>query len=157
MLGTVYIPAEEFETGFLDGRPDTFNKTASFANLNISITAGVQYVLLLSTDVTEANYRIYGDRSGYAGGDWLRSQNGAPFTSGVLSSDIFFRVNLVSAEEPTELLGDCNLDGDVNFLDISSLISIICCGQYLTEADINEDSIVDFRDISPFIFVLSSL
>jgi len=52
------------------------------------------------------------------------------------------------------LLGDCNLDGVVNFLDISPFIELLFSGAYLEEADINQDGDVNFLDISPFIDVL---
>ena len=53
------------------------------------------------------------------------------------------------------LLGDANLDGVVNFLDISMFIRILCCGSYQAESDANKDGIVDFLDISPFVLLLS--
>ena len=53
------------------------------------------------------------------------------------------------------LLGDCDLDGFVNFLDISPFISILSTGGFLNEADINQDDDVNFLDISPFISILS--
>lgn len=55
------------------------------------------------------------------------------------------------------LLGDCNLDGVVNFLDIGPFISILSANGYLAEADINEDGAVTFLDISPFIGLLSAV
>ena len=63
-----------------------------------------------------------------------------------------FRFNPVS--EPV-LLGDCNLDGVVNFLDISPFISILAADNYLAQADVNEDGIVSFLDIGPFISILA--
>ena len=151
VLGSVYLPAQNFETGFTF--PDTLNQTASFANFSISITAGEQYIFLLSSDVTEANYRIYSNRSGYAGGDQLRSQNGSSFSGGILTSDLLFRVNLIAASVE---LGDCNDDGVVNFLDISPFIAVLSAGGFLAEADTNEDGVVDFLDISSFVAILSS-
>ena len=53
------------------------------------------------------------------------------------------------------LLGDANLDGTVDFLDISPFISLLSNGEFLTEADMNEDGFLDFLDISPFIAALS--
>ena len=55
----------------------------------------------------------------------------------------------------TELLGDVNLDGTVNFLDISPFIAILSTGEFQTEADIDQNEEVNFLDISPFIAVLS--
>ena len=52
--------------------------------------------------------------------------------------------------DPAALLGDCNLDGVVNFLDISPFISILSANDFLEEADVNQDGTVDFLDINPF-------
>ena len=57
-------------------------------------------------------------------------------------------------EVPAVLLGDCNLNGEVDFLDISSFIVILQLGGYLEEADCNEDGVVNFLDISPFVGIL---
>ena len=54
------------------------------------------------------------------------------------------------------LLGDCNLDDEVDFLDISPFIAILTAGDYLNEADINRDAVVNFLDIGPFISLLSN-
>ena len=53
------------------------------------------------------------------------------------------------------LLADINLDGFVNFSDISPFITILSNNLFQLEADINQDGIVDFQDISPFINQLS--
>ncbi len=53
------------------------------------------------------------------------------------------------------LLGDVDMDGVVDFLDIAPFISILSAGGYLEEADINQDGVVDFLDIPEFIAVLT--
>ena len=62
-----------------------------------------------------------------------------------------FAANLVV--EP--LIGDVNLDGEVNFLDISPFIAVLAAEGFQTEADVNFDGVVNFFDISPLIAVLS--
>ena len=74
---------------------------------------------------------------------------------GFAASGATINVTLVRGVTPTPLLGDCNLDGDVNFSDISPFIAILSGDGFLTEADINEDGVVDFCDISPFISILA--
>ena len=54
------------------------------------------------------------------------------------------------------LLGDVNQDGIIDFDDISPFITLLQSGTYLAEADTNEDGIVDFDDISPFVILLAS-
>ena len=53
------------------------------------------------------------------------------------------------------LLGDVNLDGEVNFFDISPFITLLSSGGLQAEADVDESGAVDFLDISPFIAILS--
>ena len=55
----------------------------------------------------------------------------------------------------TIILGDCNQDGAVNFLDITPFVGILSSGSFLEEADVNQDGIVNFLDITPFIGVLA--
>lgn len=57
---------------------------------------------------------------------------------------------------PETLLGDVNLDGAVNFLDITPFISLISTNSFQAEGDINLDDVVNFLDISPFISLLGS-
>jgi len=62
----------------------------------------------------------------------------------------------IASESPDGLLGDVNMDGAVDFLDISPFIALLSTQQFQLEADINEDGAVNFLDISPFIALLSS-
>lgn len=52
-------------------------------------------------------------------------------------------------------LGDVNLSGGVDFIDIGPFISILSTGGFIEQADINQDGEVNFLDIGPFIQVLS--
>ena len=54
------------------------------------------------------------------------------------------------------LLGDINLDRNVDFLDLSPFISLLSGSNFLEEADINRDGGVDFLDIGPFISLLNT-
>ena len=61
----------------------------------------------------------------------------------------------LSVTLPPTVLGDCNLDGSVNFLDISPFVSILSSGgEYLEEADMNQSGDINFLDIQPFVNVL---
>ena len=56
------------------------------------------------------------------------------------------------------LLGDCNLDGVVDFFDISPFIEVLSSDAFdafLDQADCNQDGVVNFFDISPFVAILS--
>ena len=63
---------------------------------------------------------------------------------------------IFTADTGSVLLGDVNLDGIVNFLDISPFIMRLTTGVVQAEADINQDGIISFLDIAPFIQVLTS-
>ena len=65
------------------------------------------------------------------------------------------QVEGVVADVPDTLLGDVNRDEMVDFRDISPFIALLSNLEFQAEADINEDGSVDFRDIVPFIGVLS--
>ena len=53
------------------------------------------------------------------------------------------------------LIGDVNLDGMVDFLDIPEFIARVTGGEFQAEADINGDGDVDFLDIPEFIDLLT--
>lgn len=59
----------------------------------------------------------------------------------------------ITVTEP--LLGDVDLNGVVNFLDIAAFIGVLSGDAYQAEADCDANGIVDFLDISPFIAILS--
>ena len=61
----------------------------------------------------------------------------------------------VPVDDPT-LLGDVNQDGVVNFFDIAPFIAVLSAGGDLSEADINQDGVVNFLDIAPFIGILTA-
>lgn len=53
------------------------------------------------------------------------------------------------------LLGDVNMDGMVNLLDVAPFIDAISAGTYIPEADVNQDGAVNLLDVSPFIEILA--
>ena len=60
----------------------------------------------------------------------------------------------LSVSLPSVVLGDTNLDGEVNFLDISPFIQVLSTKGFLNEADINQSGNVDFLDVPAFINIL---
>lgn len=52
------------------------------------------------------------------------------------------------------LPGDVNLDGIVNFFDITAFVNVLNNSGYQIAADVNCDQAVDFFDIPPFINIL---
>jgi phospholipase/lecithinase/hemolysin len=49
------------------------------------------------------------------------------------------------------VLGDVNLDGDVNGLDVNPFVDVLLSGPYQPEADMNEDQVVNGLDVDPFV------
>ena len=54
------------------------------------------------------------------------------------------------------MLGDVDLSGRVDFLDIGPFIALLSSGGFQEEADIDGSDVVDFLDIGPFIAILSA-
>ena len=54
------------------------------------------------------------------------------------------------------LLGDCDLNGVINFDDIAAFISILSGTEFVAEADCNVSGDISFDDIGPFIAILSA-
>lgn len=73
--------------------------------------------------------------------------------AGIVGTADNFRIQAIPSDL---LLGDVNLDGSVNFLDISAFIAVLSGGGFQLEADINGDDAVNFLDISEFIALLGA-
>ena len=52
------------------------------------------------------------------------------------------------------LLGDVNLDGAVNLLDVGPFVTLLSSGDFQAEADINMDGAVNLLDVGPFVELL---
>lgn len=55
----------------------------------------------------------------------------------------------------TILLGDVNLDGEVNLLDVQPFVELLTNGGFQLEADINGDGFADLLDVQPFVRLLT--
>ena len=64
--------------------------------------------------------------------------------------------NNTASNTGSVLLGDVNLDGVVDFSDITPFITVLSNSTNQAEADCNESGAVDFSDITPFIAILSN-
>ena len=53
------------------------------------------------------------------------------------------------------LLGDINLDGVVDLLDVQPFVALIASGEFQIEGDINGDGVVDLLDVQGFIELLT--
>jgi hypothetical protein len=48
-------------------------------------------------------------------------------------------------------LGDVNLDGDVNGLDVDPFVGLVTSGTFQNEGDMNQDGVVNGLDVDPFV------
>lgn len=55
------------------------------------------------------------------------------------------------------LLGDANLDGVLDLLDVNAFVNLLINGDFLDEADINRDGVVNLLDVNPFVELINNL
>ncbi len=95
----------------------------------------------------EDGFEIAGnDNPGYPGGELFKNDNPVNDEAG----DIAFLTYVCVAP-----LGDVNLDGEVNLLDVQPFVDLLTSGSYQAEADINQDGVVNLLDVQPFVDLLS--
>jgi hypothetical protein len=63
----------------------------------------------------------------------------------------------LTAMDKGVLIGDVNLDGVVDLLDVDPFVALLANGGYLAEADIDQDGDVDLLDVDPFVALLSGI
>ena len=86
---------------------------------------------------------------------YFDSDTGSPDLDGINSVYAMINGIQIVGDFPALLIGDVNLDGVVDFLDISPFIALLSAGNFQAQADCDENGEVNFLDISPFIAILS--
>lgn len=66
-----------------------------------------------------------------------------------------FALRAINVAIPGFVLGDANMDGAVNLLDVASFVQQIGSGSYSVESDANKDGVVNLLDVGPFVAALS--
>ena len=143
----------------------------SFSSLDIALTPLGGVFAQGSTNNFDANSRVdlalsvfdsdgqtllaSSDSSGLGGTESLSSLLLDPGTYYAQITGVQDTIQLYSLDLTATLRGDVDLNGDVNFLDISPFIVLLQSGAFQAEADVNGDLTVDFGDISPFISILA--
>ena len=89
----------------------------------------------------------------YVSGDANAVSSGINFGVNNVGFDIHVKAEAVP--EPMGMLGDVDLNGVVNFLDIAPFIDLLSSQTFQFEADIDGNMVVNFFDIAPFIAILS--
>ena len=121
-----------------------------------------------STATFEDNFDFF-NTSKWHKANWTFNLNQADFIpQNVTAKDGFLVISLTKDGEtgyqgtPPEdvasyVLGDCNQDGAVGFLDIAPFIDVLNGTEpYLVQADCNQDGAVSFLDIFAFIEILTA-
>ena len=62
---------------------------------------------------------------------------------------------IIAIPGPATILGDVDQNGIVTFADIAPFIAILTSNAFLDEADVNQDNEVNFLDILPLIGILA--
>jgi hypothetical protein len=85
---------------------------------------------------------------GYSPGSILLTSN----QGSNASLSVLINPRATPAPEPSlATLGDVNLDGEVNGLDVDPFVDHVTAGAYQDEADMNEDQVVNGLDVAPFV------
>ena len=75
-----------------------------------------------------------------------------------LDENVFIEIGDPEPPEPQPLLGDLNLDGEVNIADLNILIDVILRGSddadLLKRADINKDGEINIADVNALIEII---
>ena len=80
--------------------------------------------------------------------------------SGTVKTSRFILTYLSDVENEfcfgSALLGDINLDGDIDLLDIQPFVNLLATQTFQGEADINGDGEVSLLDVAPFVMILTN-
>ena len=79
----------------------------------------------------------------------------AGFSGQLVLSTQLKRVDLVIDTIDPVILGDVNIDGSVDLLDVNPMVALLSSGGFLVQADINGDGEVNLLDVPGFIELLS--
>ena len=131
-------------TVFVDG--PAANYTISNSDL-VSIVQG-----MVDGSISNNGFMLKGDQEG-APGDAIDVRGSAARVS-TRENGRAARL-IVDFETDTFILGDVNMDGAVNLLDVPPFVTLLISGEVLAEADINMDGDVNLLDVAPFVDLLS--
>jgi hypothetical protein len=132
-----------------NGNPNQFVPVEELANLSLELLDSTGATVDFSFSDVDNVEHVFQDAL-TAGIYQLRVSNDNGFAS---DYGLAWRGDLVVPL----LLGDCDLNGVVDFSDIPAFIAILIAGGYLEEADCNQDGIVDFEDIPSFVLILNAI
>ena len=147
-------------TGFL---ADQYKRSTNDIHPNMT---GSQAIADGLAAIIDSDTTVYGEPSGDSiTGTFVAGADGTQFFSinGSVDGGATFenggraQINAIQLRDITDvvLLGDVDLNGEVNFFDVFPFITILAEGTFQAEADCDESGAVEFSDISAFIAILS--
>ena len=103
--------------------------------------------------IAEVDGAVTGEFQSLSEGAVVANMGGVELSITYLGGDGNDVVLYVNCEEA--LIGDVNLDGAVNLLDVQPFIDLVGSGTFQAEADTNQDGLVNLLDVDPFIALLA--
>jgi len=126
----------------------------------MTITSGANSVLLDYNDEPTVS-AVNGNNNGGVGqfviGTFTATSATETFSLSVPTGQGGLQLNAIQVRDITTtfVLGDADMNGVVNILDITPFIAILSAGDFQLESDIDGNGIVNILDITPFIALLS--
>jgi hypothetical protein len=86
-------------------------------------------------------------------GAYIAMGVGATGPAGAVDVDFYsYKLGVIPPEGgPILPLGDVNLDGEVNGLDVDPFVGLVTSGTFQAEGDMNQDGVVNGLDVDPFV------
>ena len=122
-------------------------------DLFVGLPAGNYFLAVTGWDTVFGDFFTTNSTSAEFG-EYTLNYNGQTLTGNLAAGAVDFYSFSIGGEV---ILGDCDLNGTVNFFDIQPFIDVLSSNTFLPQADCNEDGVVDFFDIQAFIDILSGV
>ena len=156
--GDIDVLANDFSSGIL-----VIGINDGLGNITLGPIIGISIPL---SGVTTGDFDGDGDLDFSAAGDIFLNEGCMAFTR--LDSSVVFSVADLNGDGKDDLigsnsislsqlpaLGDVDLNGTIDLLDVSPFVDAIVSQKYQAEADINRDCMVDLLDVAPFVGLIS--
>ena len=132
-------------------RPDMGASALQFFDdfgVTFSISGFVTESIALTQDNSELGRRTADVTSEDGFGTLIQTSTNSDFSAVDFIGHALIREHVV-------LLGDTNMDGEANLLDVGPFVELLSNGEFQVEADINGDGVVNLQDVYPFVETLS--
>ena len=111
---------------------------------------------MLRTTLLPGSALTAGGGHSSASGLEVNSSIGQPAAMVITGGQFSLIGGFINGTVENVLLGDVNLDGVVDLLDVAPFVDLLTSGEFQTEADINQDGTVDLLDVAPFVDLIAN-